>query len=258
MRDADRPTCSRMRDDIRANYRLAMRSATFRGSSIRATIAPSDVGTASIDPVSGSESCLQAARERSPKRDLSLLVIATPSLIRSDAEEAPRYWARRAVNRSRAPLALPRRLVPPRLTGEGALMYSLGNQTVGRYLERRGVRSSEVLGSGRLVAGGGKTVSGRFVALLEMEDLLDVMDDGDDDLVAYLAAPNVTMIAPVQDRLVAILCATGDELAHVAIVSRELQIPCAVQSKLSQPIEQLRGLNVALQGSGELVAAEAS
>lgn len=114
----------------------------------------------------------------------------------------------------------------------------------------------ETLGSGRLVSAGEQTEDGggRFVALVDVEDLMAVMDDGDDDLVAYVESPNVTMIAPVSQRLVGIICLTGDELAHIAIVARELGVPCLVESKLTKPIEELRGARVRISREGAIEA----
>jgi signal transduction protein with GAF and PtsI domain len=81
-----------------------------------------------------------------------------------------------------------------------------------------------------------------------------VMDStGEEKLVAYLEHPNVTMMAPIQTRLAAIVCANGDEQAHVAIVSRELGLPCAVQVRLDgiEPGE-LDGRAVVLDADGTL------
>lgn len=100
----------------------------------------------------------------------------------------------------------------------------------------------QIVGSGRLVSGGGAEGSGgRFVALIGVEDLMKAMDDGDDQLIAYVESPNVTMIAPVSHRLAGIVCVTGDELAHIAIVARELGVPCVVEAELKTPAVELNG-----------------
>jgi signal transduction protein with GAF and PtsI domain len=109
-----------------------------------------------------------------------------------------------------------------------------------------------------MVSGGAEPARGTFVALLDVQDLMKAMDaPGDARLVAYLEHPNVTMMAPIQTRLAAIVCANGDEQAHVAIVSRELGLPCAVQLRLDgrEPGE-LEGLSVVLDSDGTLTLAE--
>lgn len=108
-----------------------------------------------------------------------------------------------------------------------------------------------------MVGGGSTAATGRFAALLAVEDLLRVMEDGGDPIVAYLEHPNVTMMAPIHGRLAAIVCLSGDEFAHVAIVARELGLPCAVQAELTKPVADLHGRTVRLEPDGELVEVEA-
>jgi signal transduction protein with GAF and PtsI domain len=112
---------------------------------------------------------------------------------------------------------------------------------------------AERIGSGRMVSGGDEPAVGRFVALLDVESLMRAMDDGREPLVAYLAHPNVTMMAPIHSRLAAIVCASGDESAHVAIVARELGLPCAVQFQLDRKLEDLERLGVRLDPDGTLL-----
>lgn len=108
------------------------------------------------------------------------------------------------------------------------------------------------VGKGRMVAGGSRPARGRFIALLDVDSLMAAMDSGEEQLVAYLEAPNVTMMAPIQSRLAAIVCASGDESAHVAIVSRELELPCAVQVELERPPAELEGSPVTLWPDGTI------
>jgi signal transduction protein with GAF and PtsI domain len=111
---------------------------------------------------------------------------------------------------------------------------------------------AERIGGGTMVSGGGEPTVGTFVALLDVEDLMKAMDAGGSDLVAYLEHPNVTMMAPIQSRLAAIVCANGDEQAHVAIVSRELGLPCAVQLTLDDDPTSFDGARVRLDPDGTL------
>lgn len=111
---------------------------------------------------------------------------------------------------------------------------------------------AEPIGSGTMVSGGGEPTVGTFVALLDVDGLMKVMDGDMTDLVAYLEHPNVTMMAPIQTRLAAIVCANGDEQAHVAIVSRELGLPCAVQLSVGEDPSALDGTTVRLDPDGTL------
>jgi hypothetical protein len=103
-----------------------------------------------------------------------------------------------------------------------------------------------------MVGGGDKDAEGAFETLFEVEDLLELMGSGRTNLVAYLEHPNVTMVGPLYDSLAAIVCRHGDDSAHVAIIARDLGIPCAVQAKLDRDPAELRGCTVRLDTSGEL------
>lgn len=94
--------------------------------------------------------------------------------------------------------------------------------------------------AGTAVSGGERSATGRLVSIGGAEDLLAEMDR-DGDIVVYLEAPNVTMMAPIFDRVVALVCEHGDSQAHVAIVARELGIPCLVQCPLGGRLDQVVG-----------------
>lgn len=108
------------------------------------------------------------------------------------------------------------------------------------------------IGRGRLVAGGSQQVRGRFTAVLEVDALLGLLDSDDGELIIYLSRPNVTMIAPLYERLVGIVCEHGNETSHVAIVARELSLPCVVQAHLEHDIEELEGRWVLIDEEGTL------
>lgn len=112
---------------------------------------------------------------------------------------------------------------------------------------------AERVGAGRTVSGGAEAVEGRFIALLDLDGLKRAIDLEGDRLIVFLAHPNVTMIAPVYGRLAGIVCESGDEAAHVAIVARELSMPCAVQVCLERDLADLEGRLVRLEPGGELL-----
>lgn len=105
---------------------------------------------------------------------------------------------------------------------------------------------------GTAVSGGERAAAGRLVAIAGAEDLLAEMDR-DGDIVVYLEAPNVTMMAPIFDRVVALVCEHGDSQAHVAIVARELGIPCLVQCPLGAKLGGLAGADVTVDAGRQAV-----
>jgi phosphoenolpyruvate synthase/pyruvate phosphate dikinase len=107
------------------------------------------------------------------------------------------------------------------------------------------------IGRGTMV-GGGAGAEGTFETLLEVDDLLTLMGSERTGIVAFLEHPNVTMVGPLYDLLAAIVCKHGDASAHVAIVARELAIPCLVRTTLDRDPLELRGQKVRLETGGEL------
>lgn len=112
---------------------------------------------------------------------------------------------------------------------------------------------AERVGSGTLVSSSGEAATGTFAHLVDVSDLLRVMDGGEERLVVYIEHPNVTMMAPIHDRLAAILCASGDDQAHVAIVARELGLPCAVRTTLTRAPAELDGQPVRVEPDGSVL-----
>lgn len=111
---------------------------------------------------------------------------------------------------------------------------------------------SERIGRGRVVAGGERHASGRFAAVLDVQDLLRLMDVSETALIVYLIHPNVTMMAPIYDRITGLACEHGDFQSHVAIVARELGVPCLVQTTLERDVQALEGRTVRIDPSGAL------
>ena len=69
-------------------------------------------------------------------------------------------------------------------------------------------------------------VRGRFLAIESPEDVLDLMDNGADGVVALVRDAGATFLAPIYHELTAVLCTSGTPRSHIGIVSREFQVPC--------------------------------
>jgi phosphohistidine swiveling domain-containing protein len=113
------------------------------------------------------------------------------------------------------------------------------------------------IGQGVMVGGGATGAEGTFETLIEVDDLLALMGSGRTGIVAYLEHPNVTMVGPLYDSLAAVVCEHGDDSSHVAIVARELGIPCVVHATLDRDPLELRGQTVRLDVGGELFLVDA-
>ncbi|MGH9027419.1 MAG: PEP-utilizing enzyme [Acidimicrobiia bacterium] len=76
-------------------------------------------------------------------------------------------------------------------------------------------------------------VCGRWLMLATPDDVLALMDDATDDVVACVADAGATFLAPIFEDLIAVVCLSGTPLSHIGIVSREFHIPCVMGTSLT-------------------------
>lgn len=81
------------------------------------------------------------------------------------------------------------------------------------------------LGSGVTVFAA-EPVEGRWKMLHSPDDVLELMDEGADGVVAGVQDAGATFLAPIFDELTAVVCMSGTPSSHIGIVSREYQVPC--------------------------------
>lgn len=71
-------------------------------------------------------------------------------------------------------------------------------------------------------------VTGTWRVLRGPDDVLDLMDNGADGVIAMVREAGATFLAPIYDELTAIVCTSGTLRSHIGIVSREFQVPCVM------------------------------
>ncbi len=92
-------------------------------------------------------------------------------------------------------------------------------------------------------------VSGRWRPLNSPEDVLELMDEGAEDVIAVVADAGATFLAPVFEDLTAVVCLGGTPLSHIGIVSREYEVPCVMGTTLTEQPEA--GATVEVDCSGD-------
>jgi signal transduction protein with GAF and PtsI domain len=80
-------------------------------------------------------------------------------------------------------------------------------------------------------------------------DVIAVMDEGADGIVAVVADAGATFLAPIFEDCVAVICLSGTPLSHIGIVSREYQVPCIMSAALSE--QPATGVVVEIDCSGD-------
>jgi phosphoenolpyruvate-protein kinase (PTS system EI component) len=86
---------------------------------------------------------------------------------------------------------------------------------------------STVLGTGLPIFAGARA-RGRLVRFDTPDDVIRIMDEGDEaalDVVALVKDAGATFLAPIEADLAGIVCRAGNIESHLAIVSRDFQIP---------------------------------
>src|SRR3954451_2763455 len=76
-------------------------------------------------------------------------------------------------------------------------------------------------------------VRGTWRRLDTPDDVLALMDDTAEGVVACVADAGATFLAPIFDELAAVVCLSGTPLSHIGIVSREYQVPCVMSAVMT-------------------------
>src|SRR5947207_14767390 len=71
-------------------------------------------------------------------------------------------------------------------------------------------------------------VSGTWRAMESPDDVLELMGNGADGVVALVRDAGATFLAPIYHELSAVVCTSGTRRSHIGIVSREFQLPCVM------------------------------
>ena len=78
-------------------------------------------------------------------------------------------------------------------------------------------------------------VQGEWRRLEEPDDVLELMDESADGVVACVIDAGATFLAPIFDELTAVVCLSGTPVSHIGIVSREYQVPCIMGADARTP-----------------------
>lgn len=89
-----------------------------------------------------------------------------------------------------------------------------------------------VVGAGERVAGEGE-FGGRIARADAVEEVLALVGTDLSDSVLLTEQASATALGPILSLVAGVLCTKGGPSAHLAIVSRALQLPCAMQVELS-------------------------
>lgn len=92
-------------------------------------------------------------------------------------------------------------------------------------------------------------VEGPLQLMADVDDVLDLMDNGAEGVIVLVHDAGATFLAPLFHELTGIICTSGTLRSHLGIVSREFQVPC-VMGTIFQDGEPADGTHVSLDCSG--------
>ena len=84
-------------------------------------------------------------------------------------------------------------------------------------------------------------VSGEFTVVNSVEDVLNLLQTGAENKIVIVEDCGTTTLGPILSKINGVICTSGSEGSHLAIVSREFEIPALMSSSFS--IEDYQSLN---------------
>lgn len=99
-------------------------------------------------------------------------------------------------------------------------------------------------------ASSGCVVTGTVAEITTTEDVLKLLDECPETLIALMHTSGGTILSPLFTDLTAIVCTTGSTGSHVAILAREFGVPCVMGAALTE--SELAGRTIRLHPDGEV------
>src|ERR1700759_1485401 len=84
-------------------------------------------------------------------------------------------------------------------------------------------------------------------------DLIESIDTDLESTIALVSSGGTTFLSPILGRLGGIVCLDGPLRSHLAIVSREFEVPCLVGTELTADLPECRGVVPDIEAGAGLV-----
>ncbi|MHA3962948.1 MAG: PEP-utilizing enzyme [Candidatus Thorarchaeota archaeon SMTZ1-45] len=90
------------------------------------------------------------------------------------------------------------------------------------------------------------SAEGELRYITTMREVIELLKEGADGKIVLVNDGGTTFLAPVLSKLAGVVCITGALGSHLAIVTREFEIPALMGTKIESP-EELDRKNVMIQ-----------
>lgn len=105
-----------------------------------------------------------------------------------------------------------------------------------------------VVGSGTIVSGRGD-FDGKAIRADDVAAVLELLGTDLSGSVLLTDQASATAVAPILPQLAGVVCTSGGESAHLAIVSRALALPCVMGAQLDTEVAVGTRLRVDAEGT---------
>jgi len=92
-----------------------------------------------------------------------------------------------------------------------------------------------------LSAASKEEVTGEFSVINSVEDVLNLLETGAENKIVVVEDCGTTTLGPILSNIKGIVCTTGSEGSHLAIVSREFEIPAIMSAHFTIDYKDLHG-----------------
>src|SRR5438067_5495830 len=98
-------------------------------------------------------------------------------------------------------------------------------------------------------------VQGTLRHLDSPDEVLALLDDGAEGVVALVRDAGATFLAPLYHELTAVVCTSGTLRSHIGIVSREFHVPCVMGTSFTDEPADGAAVEVDCSGNDGIIRA---
>ena len=92
-----------------------------------------------------------------------------------------------------------------------------------------------------------KEVEGIFAVIKTVQDVIKLIKGEAEGKICWVEQAGATTLGPILSRISGVVCQTGSSGSHIAIVSREYEIPAIMSCQVSQDLDELNGKKVKMR-----------
>ena len=92
-----------------------------------------------------------------------------------------------------------------------------------------------------------RSTEGIFVPIFNVQDVIKLIKGEAEGKICWVEQAGATTLGPILSRISCVVCQSGSSGSHIAIVSREYEIPALMSLKLEVNLKDIEGKKVKIQ-----------